>query len=142
MAFPNSGNVIGHSIANSICQIKPDVSHGEACALALPYTMFFNLKPAKQKLYQVAWAMGITLSGLDEYQGAVMSVNAVANLLKDLGLPLSLKMLGLDESMLEEMVDNLVNKYPRRTNNPRWYNEENMLELYKSMLDGELTFQR
>jgi alcohol dehydrogenase class IV len=142
MAFPNSGNVIGHSIANSICQFKPEVSHGEACALALPYTMFFNLKPAQQKLYQIAWAMGISVSGLNEYQGAVMAVNAVATLLRDLGLPLSLKMLGLDEAGLEEMVDNLVNKYPKRTNNPRWYNEENMLELYRAMFEGELTFQR
>lgn len=142
MAFPNSGNVIGHSIANSICQFKPEVSHGEACALALPYTMLFNLKPAAHKLYQIAKAMGLDISGLTEYQGAMIAVEAVVSLVEDLGLPLSLRALDIDETALREMVDNLVNKYPKRTNNPRWYNEENMLELYKTMFKGEILIEK
>ncbi|MBL7118572.1 iron-containing alcohol dehydrogenase [Candidatus Bathyarchaeota archaeon] len=142
MAFPNSGNVIGHSIANSICQFQPKISHGEACSLALPYTMLFNLKPAQHKLFLVAKAIGLDVSGLSEYEGAVMAIEAVTGLMRDLDLPLSLRALGLDEASIETMVDNLVNKYPKRTNNPRCYNEENMLELYRAMLEGDLRSQK
>jgi alcohol dehydrogenase class IV len=142
MAFMAPGNVIGHGIANCICQFKPEVSHGKACALALPYTMFFNLKPATHKLFLIAKAMGLNVSGLNEYQGAVMAVEAVASLVRDVGLPLSLKALGLDKTDVEKMVDNFVNKHPKRTNNPRWYNEENMLELFRMMFEGELPLEK
>ncbi len=48
-----------------------------------------------------------------------------------------MKVLGFNEANIVTIVDSLADKYPKGTDNPRWYSRETMLELYRTMLEGD-----
>ncbi|MEM2737904.1 MAG: iron-containing alcohol dehydrogenase, partial [Candidatus Bathyarchaeia archaeon] len=62
LAFTNTGLVIGHGVAMRLGE-KMHIPHGEACALALPYAMEYNLPVAAEKLAMIASAVGENVSG-------------------------------------------------------------------------------
>jgi alcohol dehydrogenase class IV len=122
----NAGMVIGHSIAYTIAN-RLHTPHGFSCALALPYTIAYNRPAIPERLAAVARA-----AGFDEPDDVVARVGALC---QDVGIPESLRSLGLERERLPELVEECLTQYPR-PNNPRPVEKDLLLSLYTAMWEG------
>ncbi len=121
----NAGMVLGHSIAYTLAN-RLHLPHGLSCAIALPYTLAYNRDVAQDRLSALARAAG------NEGEDVVAHVE---RLCRDVGIPDSVRSLGLERDRLPELVDECVEQYPR-PNNPRPLAREPLLSLYGAMWDG------
>ncbi len=121
----NAGMVLGHSIAYTLAN-RLHLPHGLSCALALPYTLAYNRGAAPDRLAGLARAAGV--DGQD-------IVAHVGRLCRDVGIPDSIRALGLERDRLPELVDECLEQYPR-PNNPRPLDRESLLSLYAAMWEG------
>jgi alcohol dehydrogenase class IV len=121
----NAGMVLGHSIAYTLAN-RLHLPHGLSCAIALPYTLAYNRHAARDRLGALGRAAGV--DGQDV-------VSQVAGLCRDVGIPDSIRSLGLERDRLPELVDECLGQYPR-PNNPRPLDREPLLSLYGAMWDG------
>lgn len=127
----NAGVVLGHSVAYTIAN-RCHLPHGVSCAMALPYTIAYNLKAIPERLSQAA---GLVL-GKDKAQ-PVELVNWVADLIAALGLPRSLGEVGITESDVPAMITECVERYPRPTN-PAPIDAQRLKVFYETMVTGDL----
>ncbi|HTD46228.1 MAG TPA: iron-containing alcohol dehydrogenase, partial [bacterium] len=104
----NAGMVLGHSIAYTIAN-RLHLPHGLSCALALPYTLAYSREAAPERLAGLGRAAGLERHDI---------IAEVGGLCRDVGIPDSLRSLGLERDRLPEMVDECLEVYPR-PNNPR-----------------------
>ncbi|MBW2409492.1 MAG: iron-containing alcohol dehydrogenase [Deltaproteobacteria bacterium] len=81
----NAADVEGHAIAHVLGGYYT-VHHGEACAIALPFCMKYNLPVNTPILARIARAMDTRISGIPE-EMAVKGIHAVRQLIDDVGGP-------------------------------------------------------
>ena len=77
-----------------------DAPHGLCNAILLPYVMEYNLPEAEYKYARIARAMGIENG--DDKQAAILGIEKIRKISKDIGLP-SFKSLNIREEDLEEL---------------------------------------
>jgi alcohol dehydrogenase len=78
-----------------------DVPHGEANAILLPHTMRFNLDASADRQALIAEAMGIDTTGLSPEEAGLAAAEGVEQLCRTLGLPATLREVGVPEEGLE-----------------------------------------
>lgn len=78
-----------------------DVPHGEANAILLPHTMRYNLDASADRQALIAEAMGIDTTGMSLEEAGLAAADAVAQLCRSLGLPATLRQVGVPEDGLE-----------------------------------------
>lgn len=127
----NAGVVLGHSVAYTIAN-RARTPHGVSCAMALPYTMAFNLPAVSERL---ALAAGHVLGRADTT--AEDLAIWVGDLVAALEIPLSLKEIGLQEADLGPMAEECLNKYPRPTN-PTSITAERLKVFYEKLYHGDV----
>jgi alcohol dehydrogenase class IV len=127
----NAGVVVGHSVAYTISN-RTRTPHGISCTMALPYTILLNrqVKPERLKaLAEVALkSPGATAEDLALW---IDDLNAC------LGMPRSLKEIGIEAAGLDEMVEECLTRYPRPTN-PVALSRERLKPLYEAMHAGDV----
>jgi len=103
-AFAQSrlGNV--HAISHTMGGIF-HIPHGIANATLLPYVMRFNAPACPERFADIAAAMGCDVAGVPVRRAAEMAVEAVAALNKRLGIPATIREVGVDLNQLEKMVE-------------------------------------
>ncbi|MFD2831180.1 iron-containing alcohol dehydrogenase [Corticicoccus populi] len=112
------------------------IPHGVANALLLPYVMEYNKLSNLEKFAQIAEDMGENIDGLSLREAADRAVKAMSDLSKDIGIPSTLKDVGVkqeDLSLLAEeasKVDRLLN------NNPRKLKKEEIETIYQNAFAG------
>lgn len=121
----NAGMVLGHSIAYTIAN-RLHLPHGLSCALALPYALAYSRAAAPERLAGLARAAGLERQDI---------IAEVGQLCRDVGIPDSLRSLGLERDRLPEMIDECLEVYPR-PNNPRPLARDALRSLYEAMWDG------
>ena len=127
----NAGVVLGHSVAYTIAN-RTRLPHGTSCAMALPYTVAFNLPAAGRRLAAVA-AQILEKPGTS---GADLAL-WVRDLTRHLGLPLSLREIGLKTEDLGPMAEECATRYPRPTN-PVPITPENLKIFYAQLYEGDV----
>ena len=95
MAFSNVGLGIAHSMAHTLGAVY-DTPHGVACAMMLPIVMEFNQDATGEKFKDIAEAMGVDTTGMDQAAYRKAAIDAVRQLSADVGIPTRL------EAMKEE----------------------------------------
>ncbi len=98
MAFSNVGLGIAHSMAHTLGAVY-DTPHGVACAMMLPIVMEFNADATGTKFKDIAEAMGVDTTGMDQETYRKAAIDAVKQLSADVGIPTKL------EKMKEEDLD-------------------------------------
>lgn len=78
-----------------------DVAHGEANAILLPHAMRFNLDASADRQALIAQAMGIDTSNMTDDEAGLAAADAVSGLCHSLGLPATLREVGVPEEGLE-----------------------------------------
>lgn len=127
----NAGVVLGHSVAYTIAN-RSHIPHGVSCAMALPYTIAYNLPAAGDRLAVAA----AHLPGNGDTGGEALAI-WTDELNAALGMPRSLKEVGLTESDLGAMAAECLAKYPRPTN-PTPITEDRLKVFYEKMYHGDV----
>lgn len=129
MAFSNVGLGCVHSMAHPL-GARFDIAHGVANALLLPVVMEFNLPAAKGKYAEIAKAMGVDVSAMGADEAAAAAVKAVKGLSVSLGIPQTLREIGIPEAALPQLAKDAFADVCTG-GNPREITEADILELYK-----------
>ena len=131
MAFSNVGLGCVHSMAHPL-GARFDIAHGVANALLLPTVMEFNMPSSIVKYGRIAKAMGVDTTGMTDEEAAAAAVDAVKQLSLDLGIPQTLREIGIPEEALPQLAKDAFNDVCTG-GNPQPITEEDILELYKKI---------
>ena len=132
MGFSNVGLGIVHSMAHPLGAVY-DTPHGVANAIILPTVMEYNASATGDKYKYIAAAMGVEGTQdmtVEEYRKA--AVEAVRKLSADVGIPANLR-----DIVKEEDIPFLAKSAYAdacRPGNPRDTSEEEIAQLYRSLL--------
>ena len=131
MAFSNVGLGCVHSMAHPL-GARYDIAHGVANALLLPTVMEFNMPSSIVKYGRIARAMGVNTEGMTDEEAAKAAVDAVKQLSLDLGIPQTLREIGIPEEALPQLANDAFNDVCTG-GNPQPITEADILELYKKV---------
>lgn len=136
MAFANAGLCIAHGIAYTYA-MRCGLPHGTSVSVAEPYAVEFNAPAIPEKMKVIAAGLGIDTEGLTSSEAGEAVAMRMLDITGTLGLPMSLEDLELGEEDLEPMVDDLLKNYRHLiAKNPRKPSREDLLFLYRNMLEG------
>ncbi len=129
MAFTRTrlGNV--HAMSHPVGAYF-NVPHGVANALLLPYIMEWNLPGCLDTFPQVARALGEDPDGLSPRAAAVVAVDAVRQLCRDVGIPERLRDVGVTRDAIPAMAADAM-KSGNVSVNPRATKHEEMVSLFE-----------
>ena len=132
MGFSNVGLGIVHGMAHPLGAFY-DTPHGIANAVILPYVMEYNAQASGEKYKEIARVMGV--QGVDsmsqeEYRKA--AIEAVKKLSEDVGIPKTLKEIGVKEEDLKALAESAMAD-ACTPGNPRDTSVEEIFEIYKSI---------
>jgi len=119
--------VAGSGLHHKICHVLGgafDLPHAETHAVVLPYVLAFNAASAPRAASRIAAALG-----------ADDAARGLWDLCRDLGVPRSLRKLGLRKEQLEEVVGSMYAVIP--PDNPRAIGEDALRRLLAAAWAGE-----
>jgi len=127
-AFSNAGLGFVHSMAHQLGGMY-DLPHGVANAILLPHVEKFNITACAKKLKNVAKAMGVNVSEMNDHEGANAAIKAIQDLSKAVGIPSGLKELGVKKEDFKEMAKNALADVCTG-GNPKEVNLEETMAIY------------
>lgn len=129
MAFNNGNLGYVHAMAHQLGG-QYDLPHGVANAMLLPVVEEYNIMSNPQRFADIAEFMGENIDGLSVLDAADLAISAMARLAKDVGIPSSLKEMGVKEEDFELMAENALND-GNAGSNPRKGNKQDIINLFK-----------
>jgi alcohol dehydrogenase class IV len=130
-----AGVGIAHFMNHALAR-NAHISHGAAVALMLPYVMEFNLVSDPPRFAEIARLLGEEVCGFSVVDAARQSVVAVRRLLTDLGMPQTLTEVGVSETDIPGLVDELMKyqSFAIAFMNPRDVSAEDAVAIYARAL--------
>lgn len=134
-----AGSVGGLGIAhfmNVALGKRAHISHGSTVTLLLPYVMEYNLISNPAKYAEIARLLGENTMDLPVMDAAAKSIEAVRRLASDLGMPQKLSDVGITETDIPDLVDELINYQAQAIElmNPREVSREDATKIYTKAL--------
>ncbi|WP_025819905.1 L-threonine dehydrogenase [Shewanella marina] len=108
MAFNNASLGYVHAMAHQLGGYY-DLPHGVCNALLLPHVQQYNAQVSAHRLRDVAKAMGVDVSQLDDNQGACAAIEAIKALAAAVNIPKNLTELGVKAEDIPMLADNALN---------------------------------
>jgi 1,3-propanediol dehydrogenase len=108
IAFSNAILGATHAMTHQVDGLL-DHHHGETNAAILPHVMEFNLSANPGKFAIIAEALGKNIGGLDNAAAAALSIEAVNEILEDIGLAKGLAAFGIKKGMIKALSKNALN---------------------------------
>lgn len=128
LAFSNASLGAVHAMAHSLGGFK-DLPHGECNAILLEHVMAFNHKTVPERFGKIADIFHIDKRGLSEKELKKRVLQEIQELRKDVGISVSLGMLGVRSSDLNELAGKAVVD-PCLITNPREANQRDLEVIY------------
>ena len=130
IAFSNAQVGLVHAMAHCVGALYK-VPHGIANSILLPHVMMYNMEDAVDSYALVAEAMGVKEKGMSEEEAAGAAVDAIFEFTKKVGMPQSLREVGVEEEGLPEasemaLCDGSVVYNPKMV-----FEADEVLEVYK-----------
>ena len=132
LAFSNAILGATHAMTHQVDGLI-DQHHGETNAVILPYVMEFNLEACPERFRDIAEAMEENVAGLSTMDAAELAVEAVRQLITDIGLAKGLKELGLAEEFIPLLSENAL-KDACLVTNPRPASREDIEEIFRKCM--------
>jgi len=133
VALANAGVGAVHALAYPLGG-RFHVSHGVSNALLLAPVMEFNCIGNLAKFSQIAEAMGEPVAGKSQRESAMLAIKAVKELVADVGIPQSLRDVGVTEGDIEYLVASAEEQTRLLTNNPRVMTRKDIETIYRKAL--------
>ena len=130
MAFNNANLGYVHAMAHQLGGLY-DMPHGVANAMLLPHVCKYNIISNPQKFADIAEFMGENIVGLSVHEAAEKAIDAMFRLSKDIGIPTSLKEMGIKEEDFEYMAE-MALKDGNAFSNPRKSNKQDIINIFKA----------
>lgn len=130
LAFGVAGTAAAHAIQYPVGALT-HTAHGAGVACLMPYVMQWNAPMIKTELEQIAEVMGIG--------SGTKVIPAIAALFERIGIPVTLKDLGLEENKLDWVAEQSCGITRLIQNNPRPLTEIDMRRLVGAAFTGDLT---
>lgn len=128
MGFSNVGLGIVHSMAHSLGAFF-DTPHGLANALLLPHILRFNGQICPELFKNMGRAFGLNMDNLTDEEAVDKVVESVKDLSKRLGIPQTLREIGIPSEMIPALANQAIND-PCTPGNPREVTVEDIIALY------------
>ena len=119
-----------HSLAHPLSTVA-GMHHGLTNAILLPHVMRFNLPVSRDRLTDIAVALGVDTHGMGADSAAVAAIGAIEKLNNEIGIPKRLRDAGVSAEMIPMMVP-LAMADGCRLCNPRPTSASDMEELYRA----------
>jgi alcohol dehydrogenase class IV len=132
-AFGAAGTAAAHAIQYPVGN-ETHTPHGVGVALLLPYVMEFNRPNCVTAFAEIGRAIG--LSGTDEELSHRL-IDEVAKLLKSVGIPVTLRELGLPEDKQDWTAQSAMSAARLVNNNPRLLDENAMKAITRAAFSGD-----
>jgi len=123
---------VAHSLAHPLSTIA-GLHHGLANAIVLWHTMEFNFEHAKDRLRDVASALGVNTFEMSLDDAAQSAIAQIKQLSEDIGIPEKLRDVGVKADMIPQLAKQAMEDGCHMTN-PRKCQEEDMVYLYERAL--------
>ncbi|MDA3734059.1 iron-containing alcohol dehydrogenase [Niameybacter massiliensis] len=130
MAFNNGNLGYVHAMAHQLGGLY-DMPHGVANAMLLPHVCKYNVISNPQKFADIAEFMGEKIDGLSVHEAAEKAIDAMFRLSREIGIPTSLKEMGIKETDFEYMAE-MALKDGNAFSNPRKGNKEDIINIFKA----------
>ncbi|MCY8234971.1 iron-containing alcohol dehydrogenase [Priestia endophytica] len=130
ISLGNAGVGAVHALAYPLGG-KFKVPHGVANSLLLPFVMKYNAVADLEKFAEVAKAMGENIEGLSLREAADCAVQAMAKLAQDVGIPTSLKDVGVTAEDISNLAEEASKIDRLLHNNPRWLTVKEIKNIYE-----------
>ncbi len=133
ISLANSGSNAVHALAYPLQGVLR-IQHGVANSLLLPYVVTFNMLGDIPRFAEIARFMGIPTSHLSPREAAEMGANACRQLSQDIGIPQSLREIGVGEEHIEDLVEGALGVKRLLLNNPRPISRNQIEAIYRQAL--------
>ncbi|WP_289137323.1 iron-containing alcohol dehydrogenase [uncultured Brevibacillus sp.] len=110
-----------------------DAPHGEVNAILLPYVLEYNYIAAPEKYRLIAECLGENTSGLSAHDASRLTLKAVKELARDLGVPETLSAIGLHPEQIDLLSAHALNDVCMATN-PRDMSVPDVAALFRQAL--------
>jgi alcohol dehydrogenase class IV len=100
LAFSNVGVALVHAMEYPVGGAV-HCSHGAGNGLLLPFVMRYNLPGREAEMARIARLLGRQTSGMSDEQAAMVAIEAVEQLKRDIGIPERLRDLGVRAEQLD-----------------------------------------
>ncbi len=121
-----------HSLAHPLSTVA-GLHHGLTNGILLPYVMRFNMPVVRDRLVDLAGALGVDTRSLSPAQAASAAIGAIEKLNADIGIPQRLRDAGVREDMIPLMVPKAMEDGCHLLN-PRPTTRQDMEALYRAAL--------
>ncbi len=135
LAFGTAGTAAAHAIQYPVGALT-HTAHAVGVAVLMPYVMAFNRPACRAEFAQIARAMGV--SGQDDNALADAAIVAVRDLFDRIGLPATLKDLGVSADDLAHVASQSMLAARLVHNNPRTLDESSLALIARSAHQGDL----
>ncbi|MBE6906611.1 MAG: iron-containing alcohol dehydrogenase [Ruminococcaceae bacterium] len=132
VAMDQAGLGMVHAMSGPLCT-HYHLAHGEANALLLEYVMRFNLMSCAKKYRTVAELLGCDTTGLSDFEGGALAVEAVSRLFAETGCPVDLKKYGVTADAADTIAEGTYKMY-MIANNPRKPSTAQCRQVFLEML--------
>ena len=132
-AFGAAGTAAAHAIQYPVGN-ETHTPHGVGVALLMPYVMEYNRPNCVAAFAQIGRAIG--LAGTDEELSHKV-IDEVAKLLKDIGIPVTLRDLGLPEDKQDWTAEAAIGAARLVNNNPRKLDMDAMKAITRAAFSGD-----
>mgnify|MGYP001164406456 CR=1 FL=1 len=137
LSFYNAGVAGVHALAYPLGGLF-HIPHGEANAVLLPYIFDYIWPSCLEKMTDMARALGLKTETLSKREVALEAVKELRNLVKDVGLPSTLKAYGIREQDLDTLAKNGIEQKRLLARSPKPFTLESIRERYKAAYTGEM----
>ncbi|MGN1399887.1 MAG: iron-containing alcohol dehydrogenase [Bacillus sp. (in: firmicutes)] len=132
MAFSNAGLGFVHAMAHQLGGVY-DLPHGVCNAMLLPIVERENAKYAPKKFRLIASKLGFEGEGKSDEECSQYVLNRIKSLAEEVGIPKSLKELGVENPDLELLAENSL-KDACAPGNPFMPTKEQTIDMFKEIL--------
>ena len=130
-AFTNGGLTAVHALAHPIGS-HYHLSHGLTCALFLCNVLKENKDAVIDKYVMLFETLGLKKNGLSDENCADRFIEAVEEFMKKLGIPSSLKSMGIKHEVVPQMIEDAL-KNPALLGNPKKLDRNRIAWLFESV---------
>ncbi|WP_394240431.1 L-threonine dehydrogenase [Vibrio astriarenae] len=132
MAFNNASLGYVHAIAHQLGGYY-DLPHGVCNAVLLPHVQQYNAQVSSARLRDVAKAMGVEVTAMNDSEAAEAGLEAIRQLSKDVNIPAGLEDLGVKKDDFDILAENALKDACGFTN-PKQATHEEIVEILSAAM--------